>query len=86
MNVGNVVGCARCAKRTCKYLQMYRYLILSADVDIYLISSTDKIIENHPGWVNGGDDLYSAERGRYVHIYYTIGLGVKGAGEGGGMS
>jgi hypothetical protein len=44
-----VVRCAGCVKRTCKYLQMCRYLILSADVDIYLISSTDKIIENHPG-------------------------------------
>jgi hypothetical protein len=41
-------GCTGCVKRTYKYLQMCRYLILSADVDIYLISSTDKIIENHP--------------------------------------
>jgi hypothetical protein len=48
MDIGNVMGCAGCAKKTYKYLQMCRYLILSADVDIYIISSTDKIIENHP--------------------------------------
>jgi hypothetical protein len=42
---------------------MCRYLILSADVDIYLISSTDKIIENHPA---SGNKLHT-----HVTLYET---------------